>query len=65
MKAFKIEGTMQIKDGFIIDTWTNHTNTNAPSPHTVRGQIIRQSGRELAAKWEGEMQSETVMRRVK
>src|SRR4051794_35860345 len=46
-KTFKIEGTMEIKDGFLVDTWTNRTDTNAPIPHTSRAQILKQTTDEV------------------
>ncbi len=64
IRTFMIQGTMKIEDGFIVDTYTNHSNTNATLPHTGRAKIIRQSERELVAKWEG-AEVESTMRRVK
>lgn len=64
VRPFTIKGTMRIEDGFLVDTYTNHSNTNASLPHTSRAKIIRQSEREVAARWEG-MEVESTMRRVK
>jgi hypothetical protein len=63
VKTFTIQGTMLVRDGFLIDTCTNHTATNAPIPFTSRARIIKQSDREIVARWEG-MQYDTTMRRV-
>jgi hypothetical protein len=64
VRTFRVEGTMEIEEGFIVDTMTNHSNTNAPLPHTSRAKIIRQSEREIVAKWEG-AEVESTMRRLK
>ena len=64
VRPFTIEGTMKVDDGFIVDTMTKHTNTNAPLPHTWRAKIIRLSEDEVVAKWEG-APAETTMRKVK
>lgn len=64
VRTFTIQGTMKIEDGFIVDTMTKHSNTNAPLPHPSRAKIIRRSEREIVARWEG-MEVESTMRRVK
>jgi hypothetical protein len=64
VNPFIIQGIMKIQDGFLIDTWTNHSNANAPIPHESRARIVRQSEREVVARWEG-MQFDTTMRSVK
>ena len=55
---------MRTEGGFIVDIVTNHSNTNATLPYTSRAKIIRQSERELVAKWEG-AGTESTMRKVK
>jgi hypothetical protein len=63
-RTFTIEGTMKIEEGFVVDTMTSHSNTNAPLPYTSRAKIIRQSEREIVAKWEG-AEVESTIRKVK
>jgi hypothetical protein len=63
-RTFTIQGIMKIEDGFIVDTFTNHSNTNASLPHTSRAKIISQNEREIVAKWEGISVAST-MRRVR
>jgi hypothetical protein len=53
VRTFKIKGTMKIEDGFLVDTYTYYSNTNAPVPHTSRAKIIRRSESEVVARWEG------------
>jgi hypothetical protein len=55
---------MKIDGGFIVDTMTKHSNTNAPIPHTSRAKIIRLSEGEIVARWEG-AEAESTMRKVK
>lgn len=64
VRTFTIQGTMRIEDGYIVDTYTNHSNTNATLPHTSRAKIIRQSEGEIVAMSEG-AEIESTMRRVK
>jgi hypothetical protein len=63
-RSFELEGSWEIRDGFLIDTMTKHSQTNAPVPTTSRAQIIRRSDSELVTKWEG-MENESVLRKVK
>ncbi len=63
-QVFTIEGTMKIEEGFVVDTMTKHSNPNASLPHTSRAKIIRQSEREMVAKWEG-AEVESTMRKVR
>lgn len=63
-RPFMIRGTMKIEDGFVVDTMTKHSNTNATLPQTSRGKIIRQTDRELVARWEG-TEVDIVIRRQK
>lgn len=64
VRAFTVEGTMKIDGGFIVDTMTKHSNTNAQLPHTSRAKIIRLSEGEIVAKWEG-TEAESTMRKAK
>jgi hypothetical protein len=43
----RMEGTWQIQDGFLIDSITNSTLTTHV-PYTIRAQILRMDGHELA-----------------
>ena len=63
VRAFTVEGTMKIEGGFIVDTMTKHSNTNATLPHTSRAKIISLSKGEIVAKWEG-AEAESTMRKV-
>jgi hypothetical protein len=49
-REFDIEGTWQIKDGFLIDTLTKHSQTNAKVPMVTRTRIVRSSDQELDVK---------------
>ena len=64
VRAFTIEGTMKIDGAFIVDTMTKHSNTNASLPSTSRAKIIRQSDREIVAKWEG-AEAASTMRKLR
>ena len=46
-RAFEIEGTLEVRDGFVIDTMTKHSQTNAPVPVTNRQRIVRMDSREM------------------
>jgi hypothetical protein len=59
-----IQGTMKIEDGFIVDTITNHSNTNAVLPNTTRAKIIRQNEREITVNYV-EADFERTFRKVK
>jgi hypothetical protein len=45
--AFEIEGTLEVREGFVIDTMTKSSETNAPVPVTHRQRIVRMDGREM------------------
>jgi len=45
---FICEGTWQIKDGYLIDTVTNHSDTNIVVPWIVRARIVQITDQELA-----------------
>ena len=62
-RVVKLEGTMQIKDGFVIDLCTNDSQTNAAVPRTMRGRIIRMNDHEMVLKWNG-MTKDAVSRKV-
>jgi hypothetical protein len=47
-----IEGTQQIKDGYLIDTMTKHSNTNAVLPVILRARIIQFDDHQLVLQWE-------------
>ena len=49
-----VAGTFRMKDGFLIDTLTNYsdTNINPANPITSRARIIRIDGRELRLDYE-------------
>ena len=52
-KEFDLEGTLQIQDGFLIDTMTKHSGQTNVNLHSVtREQIIRFSDHELVVKFE-------------
>jgi hypothetical protein len=53
---------MKIENGFVVDTMTNHSNTNAPLPYASRAKIIRQSDREIVATYEGSGVPSTIRR---
>jgi hypothetical protein len=65
VRAFTVEGVMRIENGFVVDTWTNHSNTNAPIPHTSRAKIIRQNKDQIVARSEGAEGVESTLRRVR
>ena len=64
IRTFTVAGIMKMEEGFVVDTMTKHSNTNAKLPYTSRAKIIRQSEREIVAKWEG-AEVESTMRREK
>lgn len=47
-----LAGTWQVVGDVLIDTITNHSQTNAVLPILSRAQIVRLDGRELALKYE-------------
>jgi hypothetical protein len=63
VRKFKIEGTMEIKDGFLIDTMLKHSNTNFTHSSVSRARIIRFDDNELFVKYQ-EADFESVFRRV-
>ena len=65
VRAFTVQGIMKVEEGFVVDTMTNHSNTNAVLPHTTRAKIISLNEDEIVAKWEGLEGVESTMRRVK
>jgi hypothetical protein len=48
--AVKSEGTFEIKEGYLIDTMTKHSEPTVPLPSVFRARIIRFDGRELVAR---------------
>jgi hypothetical protein len=65
VRAFIVQGIMKVEEGFVVDTMTSHSNTNAVLPHTSRAKIISLNEDEIVAKWEGSEGVESTMRRVK
>jgi hypothetical protein len=45
----KSEGTFEIKNGYLTDTMTKHSEPATPVPSVFRARIIRFDGRELVA----------------
>jgi len=48
-----IEGKYELKDEFLIDTMTKHSNTNAILPHTSKAQIVHYDDKGITLRWEG------------
>ncbi len=46
-RTLEIEGTLQVKGGFVVDTMTKTSQTNAPVPVTFRERIVRMDGQEM------------------
>ena len=46
--VFKLQGSFQLADGYLIDTITNHSDTNFAVPSVFRARVVRISDRELA-----------------
>jgi len=46
-QVVSMEGTFRVEDGFLIDTVTKNSQTNASVPSTNRSRIVRIEGREL------------------
>ncbi|HEX5219004.1 MAG TPA: hypothetical protein VFZ59_05505 [Verrucomicrobiae bacterium] len=51
-RTVSLEGTLRVENGFLIDTVTKDSQTNAPVPTTNRIRIIRIDGRELVLDYE-------------
>jgi hypothetical protein len=51
-RSSDLQGFFQIRAGVLIDTTTNHSNTNAVLPMTSRAHIVRFDGREMVLEWE-------------
>jgi len=45
-----IQGRMRVNDGFIVDTCTKHSSTNARVPFVTHIRIVRMDDRELVVK---------------
>jgi len=45
--TFQLKGTFQLSDGYLIDTVTNHSDTNFAVPSVFRAKIVRISDGEL------------------
>jgi hypothetical protein len=68
-RTVKIEGTLQVRDGVLIDTMTKHSNTNAVLPMSTRRRIVRIDEREMIVNWDSSLglvsgTNELVLRRV-
>jgi hypothetical protein len=48
-----VEGTFQVRDGFLIDTMTKSSQTTTHVPNVSRGQIIRADAHEMAISFDG------------
>jgi hypothetical protein len=59
----RLEGTLKVRDGFMINTITNHSQTNLELPIICRATMIRLSNSELVLKWPWE-QSESPLRKI-
>jgi hypothetical protein len=46
-RTISMEGTFRVENGFLIDTITKNSQTNASVPSTNRGRIVRIDDREL------------------
>jgi hypothetical protein len=67
-RTVSMEGTFRVENGFLIDTVTKNSQTNASVPYTNRSRIIRVDDRELVLddeKIPGTVQptNETIFRR--
>ena len=67
-RTISMEGTFRVEDGFLIDTVTKHSQTNAKWPNTSRSRIVRIDDRELVLEYErlpefGYPTNETVYRK--
>lgn len=51
-RSSDLQGFFQVRAGVLIDTVTNHSNTNAVLPMMSRARIVRFDGRELVLEWE-------------
>jgi hypothetical protein len=51
-RTYNIAGTFEVKNGLLIDTVTEHSNTNATLPMISRGLIVRANDRELAIRFD-------------
>ncbi len=48
-----LEGTFQVSDGYLIDTMTKCSRTNAHVPNVYRARIIRADSREMVFAFDG------------
>jgi hypothetical protein len=64
VRFIDIEGTLQVKDGFLIDIITKHSMVTNGHPWTNREQIVRMNDRELVVKVEG-TSFESIYRKLK
>ena len=46
-RLFYVQGLFQVQQGFLVDTMTNSSNTNAPLPEVFRARIIRVDDHEM------------------
>jgi hypothetical protein len=61
--AVKLEGVIQVKDGFLVDTTKKSSQTNAHVPYVGRERIIRAGAHEMVVSLIGG-NGESVMRKV-
>jgi hypothetical protein len=47
------EGTLQVSDGYLMDTMTKCSRTNVQVPHVYRGRIVRADSREMVFAFDG------------
>lgn len=47
-----IDGRFELKNDFLIDTMTRHSNPNAPVPSPFRVRILDDDGSTLTLQWE-------------
>ena len=59
----RLEGTVQIKNGFLIDLCTYDSQTNAGVPRTNSARIVRMNDHEMVLHRD-ENSSETVVRKI-
>lgn len=52
-RVVSLEGKVQLKNGFLLDTCTKHSDTNATVPFVIHGYIISMNDHEIISKWEG------------
>jgi hypothetical protein len=60
--TYDVEGTLEIKDGFLIETMTKTTQAGVRVPRTSRSQIVRMNDHELVVKCQWQ-ENESILKR--